>query len=124
MPRVLVIEDDEQTRDMLKQLLERNGYEVDAAEEGVAGLKAFRKREADVVLTDLLMPGKEGLETIRDLLAARPGLPIIAMSGGGRLGNLGYLAAAEKMGAAKVFAKPIDIPLLLEAIKELTTPRG
>ncbi len=119
MSRILIIEDDPQTRDMLSQLLQRSGYEVSVAADGIDGLREFRKAPADLVLTDLLMPGKEGLETIRDLLDEFVGVKIIAMSGGGRLGNLGYLAAAEKLGATRVFAKPIDIPLLLTTIKEL-----
>ncbi len=119
MARILVIEDDAQTREMLRQLLKRSGYDVDVAPDGIDGLRSFRAAPADLVLTDLLMPGKEGLETIRDLLDEFVGVKIIAMSGGGRLGNLGYLAAAEKLGAARVFAKPIDIPLLLQEIKQL-----
>ncbi len=119
MPRILIIEDDAQTRDMLSQLLQRHGYEVSLAADGIDGMRQFRAEPADLVLTDLLMPGKEGLETIRDLLDEFVGVKIIAMSGGGRLGNLGYLAAAEKLGATRAIAKPIDIPYLLQQIKVL-----
>ena len=119
MPRILIIEDDAQTRDMLSQLLHRHGYEVSLAADGIDGMRQFRAEPADLVLTDLLMPGKEGLETIRDLLDEFVGVKIIAMSGGGRLGNLGYLAAAEKLGATRAIAKPIDIPYLLQQIKVL-----
>lgn len=117
--RILVIEDDESTREMLLQLLVRQGYEVTTARDGESGLAAFRSQPSDLVLTDLLMPGKEGLETIRELLDEFVGVKIIAMSGGGRLGNLGYLAAAEKLGANRVLAKPIDIPVLLQTIQEV-----
>lgn len=119
MARILVIDDDEQVRDMLQQVYERNGYTVETAADGAAGLHAFRCEPADLVLTDLLMPGKEGLETIHDLLAEKTGVKIIAISGGGRLGHLCHLATAERLGADRVFAKPIDIPRLLAATAEL-----
>lgn len=119
MQRILVIEDDEQTREMLRQLLERQNYAVSTASDGEAGLRSLRTQPADLVLTDLLMPGKEGLETIREMLDQFVGIRVIAMSGGGRIGNLGYLAAAKKLGAHRTFAKPIDIPQLLKAIEEL-----
>ena len=86
--------------------MEWAGYEVIEAADGREGLLKFRKQGADLVITDLIMPEQEGLETITLMKKERPDLNIIAISGGGRIGPEAYLPAAQELGAARVFSKP------------------
>jgi len=117
--RILLIDDDATVRYALRQLLERAGHVVDEAEDGQAGVERYAARGADVVVTDIIMPNQEGIETIIRLRRLTPSLPIIAMSGGGRSGNRDFLAMAEKLGAAKVTAKPFRPKELVEAVAGL-----
>ena len=117
--RILVIDDDQQMRILLRQVMEWAGYEVIEAADGREGLLKFRKQGADLVITDLIMPEQEGLETITLMKKERPDLNIIAISGGGRIGPEAYLPAAQELGAARVFSGPFDIRELAEAVKEL-----
>jgi len=119
MKRILLIEDDPKIRRMLRKMLERGGYEVKEASDGVEGLQMFRKEPADLVITDIIMPRKEGLETILDLRREFPEVKIIAISGGGRLSPEPYLEVAEGFGAIRVFSKPFDLEKFQEAISEL-----
>ncbi len=119
MTRILVIDDDDQVREMLRQTLEREGYEVVEAEDGNAGIKAYRRQPTDLIITDLIMPNKEGMETIMELRRDFPGVKIIAISGGGRMGPEFYLPAAKSLGAQKTMTKPVDRKELLEAIQGL-----
>jgi len=118
MARILVMDDDPQIRDLLKQLLERAGYEVGVAPDGNAGLKLHRANPADLVITDIVMPEKEGLETIMEFRRSFPAVQIIAISGGGRIGPREYLNTARAMGAQKTFQKPVDLQELLAAVRE------
>jgi CheY-like chemotaxis protein len=86
------------------------------AEDGDEGLALFSRHGADIVLTDLIMPGKEGLETIQELRRVYPTIKIIAMSGGGRVAAQDYLTVAKEFGAVRMLAKPFSIPALAEAI--------
>ena len=98
MKRILIIEDDVVTREVLLETLEPCGYELSQAENGKEGLKLCRKKPFDLVITDIIMPEMEGLETITALKNSRPGAPVIAISGGGR-GRAGeYLTMAEHLG--------------------------
>lgn len=119
MSRILVIEDDTKIRKMLRKMLERAGYEVNEASDGLEGLKLYREEPADLVITDIIMPRKEGLETIMDLRREFPEVKIIAISGGGRLSPQPYLEVAEGFGAMRVFSKPFDLEDLQRAISEL-----
>ena len=120
MPRILVIDDDEQIRSLLRAILEREGYEVETAADGVQGLKLFRKDSADLVITDILMPEKEGLETIRELCDEFPDVKIIAISGGGSLAHPEvYLELCKKFGALRTFQKPVDRHELVTAVREI-----
>ena len=119
--RILVIDDDQQIRILLRQVMEWAGYEVVEAEDGREGLLKLRKLGADLVITDLIMPEQEGLETITSMKKEYPALKIIAISGGGRIGPEAYLPAAQELGAERVFSKPFDIRELAEAVKELLT---
>ncbi len=117
--RVLVIDDDEQMRKLLRQVMEWAGYEVMEAEDGRAGMKMQQKLQADLVITDLIMPEQEGLETITALKSLYPAVRIIAISGGGRIGPEAYLPAAKELGADRVFSKPFDVKELAHTVKEL-----
>lgn len=117
MARILVIEDEELTRCLMRDILESGGHEVVDAKDGNEGLAIQRVRPADLVVTDIFMPQKDGLETIAELRQVFPDLPIIAVSGGGQASNLDFLRFAERFGATRVLAKPFPAEDLLEAIQ-------
>lgn len=119
MPRILVVDDDEQVRTMLRMTLEAAGYDADEAEDGRQAIRRQREKPADLVITDLIMPEKEGLETIMDLRREWPETKIIAISGGGRIVPTDFLWHAKRLGAAEVFQKPIDRKKLLGAVSSL-----
>ena len=122
MQRILVIDDDEQMRALLRDILERAGYEVTEAQHGLEGLKLFRARPADLVVTDLIMPEKEGVETILELRAEYPEVPIIAVSGWGRNGPRDYLEIAARLGARRTVAKPFTRQEILAAVQQSLMP--
>lgn len=117
--RILVIDDDDQMRVLLRQVMEWAGFEVTEAEDGREGMQQQRRQPADLVITDLIMPEQEGMETIRLLKKEFPQTRIIAISGGGRIGPEAYLPAAQELGADRVFSKPFDVRELAGAVKEL-----
>ena len=119
MASILIIDDDNQFRTLLRKMLERKGYEVIEASEGKEGIKLYRNNPADLIITDLIMPEKDGIETIQELKKDFPDIKIIAISGGGRLGPRDYLNVAKMLGAQKTLTKPIELPDLLKAIEEL-----
>ena len=119
MKKILVIDDEAFICKMLKKLLEKNHYTVMDASDGKKGIQIFQERHPDLIITDLIMPGKEGLETIREIKKLNPDIKIIAMSGGGVVDPELYLQLAEKMGANKSFSKPIDNEVLLLTVKNL-----
>ena len=116
MARLLLIDDDDAFRTMLRRTLERAGHTVTEAEEGGAGLRALATVPIDLVITDIIMPGMEGLQTIQEIRRARPGLKIIAISGGGRQHPESYLKVAQAFGAVCVLSKPFDNQTLFTAI--------
>lgn len=117
--RVLVIDDDEQMRTLLRQVMEWSGYTVTDAENGRKGMQRQREHPADLVITDLIMPEQEGLETISKLKKEYPDIKIVAISGGGRIGPEAYLPAAQELGADLVFRKPFDVKEFVAAVREL-----
>ena len=117
MARVLVIDDETQVRNMLRQMLERAGYEVEEAANGAVGVGLYRQTPADLIITDILMPEKDGIETILALRKTHPEVKIIAISGGGRTEKLEILLAAESFGALRTLAKPFERQELLEAVR-------
>ena len=119
MGRILVIEDEDQMRKLLRQVLEEAGHEVAEASDGLEGIRLYRENPADLIITDMIMPKKEGMEIILDLKLEFPDVKIIAISGGGRVGPEPYLQVAEGFGAERVFTKPFHIKELLEAVKEI-----
>ena len=119
MQKILIIDDEPHILLMLKKMLERAGYEIDMASNGNEGLDLFRKSPTDLVITDIIMPEKEGLETIREMRRMRPELKIIAMSGGGKVSAENYLEIAKIFGASRAIAKPFTQKEMVFAIKEL-----
>jgi len=119
MRKILIIDDEPYILLMLKKMLERAGYEVDLASNGREGMTVFEKDSADLVITDIIMPDKEGLELILEMKKQRPELKIIAMSGGGRISPESYLECARHFGAEKVFQKPFRQKEIVSAVKEL-----
>lgn len=119
MARILIIDDEPQIRSMLKLMLEREGYEVVEAPDGVEGIKIYRQNPADLIITDLIMPNKDGIGMIIDLKKEFPDVNIIAMSGGGLNKPDGYLKGAKKLGAACTLTKPIDREEMLRAVKDI-----
>jgi len=108
MPKILIIDDDAFVRETLIRILEDEGYQVITAPDGRRGLDAFRRERPDLVITDIIMPEQEGIETIMEIRGERPDAKIIAISGGGRIGNTDFLQIARKLGAADIIAKPFD----------------
>jgi len=119
MARILVVDDDEQVRIMLEIALSRDSHEVVTAENGAVASMRQSERPADVVIMDIIMPEKEGFETIIEFRREYPETKIIAISGGGRLGPDQYLKLAKTMGADFIFEKPLQILQLREAIHSL-----
>ncbi|MEJ2039532.1 MAG: response regulator [Desulfosarcinaceae bacterium] len=120
MKQILVIDDDTQFRLMLRRILEKQGYEVHEASDGKQGLDSYRSLQTDLVITDIIMPEKEGVETIVALRSEYPSVKIIAISGGGRNAPGDYLMLAKKLGAQVTMEKPLDRNHLLEEIELLT----
>jgi CheY-like chemotaxis protein len=121
MARILLIDDDSTVRYALKLVLERAGHQVDEAMDGEIGIEKYTSGRQDLVVTDIIMPNKEGIETIIALRRLEPELRIIAMSGGGRTGNRDFLAMAQKLGAAHVIAKPFRPKDLVEVVNTVLT---
>jgi DNA-binding response OmpR family regulator len=119
MRNILIIDDDEQMRNLLCRAMEYAGFEVAAAADGRKGLRLFEESFYDLVITDLIMPEQEGMETITFLRINHPEVKIIAISGGGRIGPETYLPAALELGADRAFAKPFPIDKLISTVKEL-----
>ena len=119
MALILIIDDDNQFRAMLREMLERTGYKVVEASNGKEGIKLYREKATDLIITDLIMPEKEGIETIMELRRDFPDVKIIAISGGGRLDPEQYLSMAKGFGARYTFVKPVEREELLQAVEEL-----
>ena len=120
MPRILVIDDDSQIRELLRKILEREGYEVFLAQDGEEGVKLQRQTDADIIITDIIMPEKEGIETIVEIKRDSPETKIIVISGGGRLDATSLLEMADRLGVHYSFEKPFDRQELLAAVRDLT----
>ncbi len=122
MKRIIIIDDNDGHRRMLKTVLEESGYETSEAEDGEIGCRLYRQQPSDLVITDIFMPKKEGIQTISDLTKEFPNVKIIAMSGGGaeiQIEAQDYLDLAKDIGAQVVMKKPIVIKELLKNIEEL-----
>ena len=119
MKNILIIDDNENLLRMMSELLRRSGYKVFSAIDGAQGLKTYYANVPDLVITDIIMPEKEGLEVIMELTRQDPKPKIIAISGGGKLGPQSYLPLAETLGADYVLEKPFHPGELVDYVKEL-----
>jgi len=118
MASILLIDDDEMLRGVLAKALAHGGHSVIQAGDGRQGVELARVAPIDLVITDLIMPVQEGVETIMTLRRERPTLPVVAMSGGASNSKL-YLDIAGKIGARRVLSKPFTPKQLLETIDEV-----
>ncbi len=123
MARILIIDDDAQVRRLLMAVLKQAGHQVVEASDGGKGLALHREQPADLILTDIVMPGQEGFETIQALREEFSHTKIIAFSGKTGAMQIDILGIAKKLGAHQTLSKPFEIPTLLHMIsKELNEP--
>lgn len=124
MPAVLVLEDNEAYRNLIVEVMSQAGFEVHAAPDGRRVATILGERRIDLVITDLSMPERDGIETLTDLRYSHPQLPVIAISGDMPLNRDLYLRLAEKLGAARVLAKPFKMDQLIAAAREALLEGG
>lgn len=124
--KILVIDDDPLVRYTLTKILTNHGYDVITAVDGARGYACLGHENPAVVITDMIMPEQEGIETIIRIKRERPEIGIIAISGGGRYGNMDFLPMAQSLGADAILAKPFEADELLSRLRELSalTPRA
>ena len=120
MAKALVIDNDPLLLRMVERVLAVAGHQVLSAKNGFQGCKLFRAHRPDIVITDILMPEQEGIETIRDLRREEPRLAIIAMSGGGATKIMTFLDYAAELGADATLAKPFRPAELIDAVNKLS----
>lgn len=123
MPSVLVVDDEDQIRQLIRETLEQAGYAVREARDGKEGLEQYRAHPADLVIMDILMPDQDGLESIMTLRREFPGACIIAITGGSdMIGILNFLDVAKMLGARRTLQKPFEMKTLVDAVAaELTS---
>lgn len=119
MTRILVIDDESLLRSTVCTILNREGFSVESACDGDTGIASVRKNPPDVVITDIFMPNKDGIEIVMELKRYSPEIKIIAMTGGGEARMMEISQAAQLLGADRVLRKPFDKDTLLAALKEV-----
>ncbi|MBF0544172.1 MAG: response regulator [Candidatus Riflebacteria bacterium] len=119
MAKILIIDDESEVREMVSMMVESAGHSAVCSPNGKNALEIFKTQSFDLIITDILMPEKEGVETIIELKDLKPRIKIIAISGGGSFGADTTLNLATLMGANKTLAKPFVKKELLDAISEL-----
>jgi DNA-binding response OmpR family regulator len=117
--KILVIDDDHMVRYALSRILQRSGYDVVTASDGKRGMELVREELPDMVITDIIMPEQEGIETIGLLRHQYPQMKIIAISGGGRIRNVDFLEMARSLGADDVISKPFEAEELLGRLRRV-----
>ena len=121
MPSVLVVDDQDQVRQLIRETLEQAGYEVEEARDGKEGLERYRARSADLVIMDILMPDQDGLESIMTLRLEFPDSRVIAMTGGSEAIGVGNVVDIAKMlGVRRTLQKPFDLKVLLDTVASET----
>lgn len=119
---ILVVDDEPEVREIVLTILRLAGYRVAGAEDGIDALRVLARESFDGVITDLLMPDKDGVETIRDIRKLYPTLKVVAMSGGGHVAKESYLKMAQMFGADAVLAKPFTREELLHTAATIFDP--
>ena len=119
MARILVIDDEPAIRGLLRQVLERAGHSVEEASNGREGIEQAEADEFDMVITDIVMPEREGIETIMRIKQCRPDTKIIVISGGGHRLAMDFLPVAKELGADLTFPKPFKPTEIVEAVDTL-----
>jgi len=119
MPRILIIDDEKSLRTALRRALDRAGYQTVEAGDGRAGLKELAAGNVDLVITDIIMPGMEGIELMFELRRTHSVVPIIAMTGGGVIQAGQYLQLAKSAGAIRQLTKPFSIEHLLAEVADV-----
>ena len=119
MPRILIIDDDADIRRLLKGALEKNQHEIFEAANGVEGIRRWREANPDLVITDLVMPGKDGLDTLFEMVSVDPRVKVIAMTGGNWREAVDRLHDARLFGAVRTVAKPFTLSEMLRVVGEV-----
>ncbi|WP_031484394.1 response regulator [Maridesulfovibrio frigidus] len=119
MPRILVVDDDPISRQILRAMLEKEGHIISEAEDGIKALNNYDKDVIDIVITDIFMPEKEGVQTVRELMKENPDVKIIAVSGGSSSANYDSLDWVKMFGVKYTFTKPFNSKEIVAAIEEL-----
>ncbi len=118
MATILVVDDDPQVCDVLRQVLQEEGHDVHSASNGIEGLGLYRQHQPKLVLLDILMPEKEGLETILDLRREFPDATVIAMSAAGSGTKIDLLELAQRLGARYRLTKPFQLQDVLDLVNQ------
>lgn len=124
MAKVLVVDDEAHIRELLRFVLEEDGHQVEGAANGVVALNLNKEVRADVIITDILMPGMDGLDLIHELRQEFPEARVIAVSGALNADQEEDLFQASRMGAVRVFSKPFDLLEIAETVAILAGERG
>ena len=117
MTTILIVDAQDAVRMVLRDALEQEGFQVQEARNGAEAILMYQENPADVIVTDIIMPDKEGIETIIELRELAPDVKIIAISGGGRIRANDFLDMAKKLGAAHVLRKPFRMKELVDLVK-------
>lgn len=118
VPRILVVDDEDRIRRALRILLERAGYAVREARNGQDAVRLWHEEASDLVITDIHMPDKDGIDTIRELRALNPTLPIIAVSGSGQVRSRDLLRDVNLLGTIRTLDKPFRLTEVLDCVRD------
>lgn len=119
MPRILVVDDDPISRQVLRAMLEKEGHLISEAEDGAKAVRDYDSGLIDLVITDIFMPEKEGVQTVRELMKENPNVKIIAVSGGSSSANYDSLDWIKMFGVKYTFTKPFDSKAIIAAVDDL-----
>ncbi|MFO7936981.1 MAG: response regulator [Kiritimatiellia bacterium] len=119
MCNILLLDDELFIQDLFSQFFREKGYNVVCVSNGRKGLEKLRDFDADLIITDIMMPDMDGLEVVREIRKNYADLPVIAISGGMRNAAINFVSAAKDFGADVIFEKPVELSELLASVKEL-----